>query len=104
MTPQQFERACYELGLHELPQELQDAWRDVAIAGLRQINSMSRFGFDESIGFDYCIQNVKLCADSAMRHLTSHPKTTQRNIGECVEYLVHAIAADKRNRNADNNQ
>jgi hypothetical protein len=70
----------------------------MAIAGLKQIHSMSRFGLDESMDFDYCMQNIELCADSAMRNRESYPKTTQRNIGECVEYIVHAIAADKRNR------
>jgi hypothetical protein len=37
MTPAQFERICYDLELHLLPKEIQDAWREMAIGTLKAL-------------------------------------------------------------------
>ena len=38
MTPAEFDRMCYDLELHNLPQELQDAWREMAIGTLKSLS------------------------------------------------------------------
>jgi hypothetical protein len=118
MTPQQFDRACYELGLHELPQELQDAWRELAIGTLRAIKTeklpqKSRadkspidsvrellcHALDASAGaYENCALNeIDLGVPAGHRYSSVNTRGNWHGYVSASR-MVHAIAADKSNR------
>lgn len=115
MTPEQFTRACYDLGLHELPQDIKDAWREMAIGTLRilgelQTNhgaALEKFtvrDFAQNAAIEcgeLCIGLSKDSATYSQQILGSSVKTHSHR---CAAYLAMATVAEKVNSNANRNQ
>jgi len=107
MTSAEFDRLCYDLELHNLPQELQDAWREYAIGTLKVMTEKWREHGDKYLTLDVepaidvaCLlanDALNACSDSALGD-DAYDTDGNWHGHRCSCALVHAIAADKRNR------
>jgi hypothetical protein len=104
MTPEQFNRACYDLELHSLPQDLQDAWREFALGTLKVLVEKWR-----EYGYKYLTLDVESGCDAAcLLASDAFNACSESSSGDaydtdgnwhgcrCSCALVHALAASKR--------
>jgi len=113
MTPAEFDRMCYDLELHNLPQELQDAWREMAIGTLKSLSEKWKVkgdGYTKPSVYEMLKHAAELAYGAQVKcssdSLGSGEDWNTRHLDDngnwygskCSEFFVYAIAADKRNR------
>lgn len=97
MTPAQFERACYDLELHLLPKEIQDAWREMAIGTLKALVTENLDNYSR-----FPVTNVRGCLCAALENsAAAYESCSQDSIDICIPQIPPGHRYSSINKNGN---